>query len=510
MPRVAIAAPTRISAEAGAAMAENGGNAVDAVLAATLVSMCTDIGIVSPAGGALVSVMDPGGDALVIDGLPEMPGRDQPRERFGQSMWNILFDYKGATRQGIGFGSVATPGAFAALDEAWRRFGSLPWADLVKPATERVDGGFPLRGGAVEYLQYTHESIFGWLEESRRLLHHEDGRPLGDGDTVALPDLAASLEQIAAEGAETFYRGDLARKIVAGVQDAGGLLGAADLAAYRAIVRKPIEIPFGDWRIATCPPPSVGGPCLAAMLHLLASFDAEVFDEAASRRLAEVQHAVLNFRAESLDGAGGAFEAEVARLLELAGDGGAAAFLKSPSTIAVSGIDDNGLACSVTSSAGYGSGAIAPGTGIWLNNSLGEVDLHPKGLAAVAPGSRLVSNMTPSVAQSRAGEVLAIGSPGASRITTAIAQCLWQHLIFGQNLEASVRHPRLHVEPFVEVPHIAFERGLPVAPIDGFALNEFERPHMYFGGVQAAAWRADAGVTAVADFRRSGVVAFGG
>lgn len=300
MARVAIAAPTKISAEAGAAIADHGGNAVDAVVAATLVSMCTDIGIVSPAAGALISVLPPGGNAMVVDGCPEMPGRDQPRDRFGQSMWEVLFDYKGPTQQGIGFGSVATPGAFAALDETWRRFGSLAWAELVRPAIDWVDRGFPLRGGAVEYLEYTHDSIYGWSEESRRLLHHDDGRPLGDGDTVVLPELAASLEQIANEGADAFYRGDLGRRIAAGVQDAGGLLGVSDLAAYRAIVRQPIEIPFDGWRVATCPSPSIGGPCLAAMLHLLGSFEADRYDEDASRWLAEVQHAVLNFRAASV------------------------------------------------------------------------------------------------------------------------------------------------------------------------------------------------------------------
>ena len=367
-----------------------------------------------------------------------------------------------------------------------------------------------LRGGAVEYLRYTHDTIYGWLEESRNLLHHGDGSPLGDGDVLSLPDLAGSLREIASEGAGAFYRGDLARRIAKGVQDAGGLLGEADLAAYRAIVRSPITLRFADWRIATCPPPSIGGPCLAAMLHLLAACDARQFDRETARWLVQTQHAILNFRAEELDGAGEEVTDEVRRLLALAAEGNPTAFLKSPSTIHISGIDDSGLACAVTASAGYGSGAIAPGTGIWLNNSLGEADLHPKGLEDVAPGTRLVSNMAPSVAQSDSGEVLAIGSPGASRITTAIAQCLWQHIGFRKPLAASVEHPRLHVEPFAEVRHVAYERGLPVPAVSGFELQKFDRPHMYFGGVQAAAWRPGDDVSAVADPRRSGAVAFGG
>jgi gamma-glutamyltranspeptidase/glutathione hydrolase len=510
MPQVAIAASSKISAEAGAALADEGGNAVDAVLGAALVSMCTDIGIVSPGGGALVTIWLPGEKPVVIDGCPEMPGRGQPAERFGEAMWEIVFDYKGETHQGVGFGSVATPGAFAALDEASRRFGSLPWASVVQPAIRWAEKGFPLRGGAAEYLRYTHDSIYSWSEESYRLVHHSDGSPLSEGDTVFIPDLANSLKEIASEGSETFYRGALGQRISNAVQEAGGLLGEADLAAYHAVVRRPITLDFNGWRIATCPPPSVGGPCLAAMLHLLKACPESDFNADAIRWLVDAQHAVLNYRAETLDGAGEKFPEEVQRLLTLAQLGDPSKMLSAPSTIHISGVDDKGIACSFTASAGYGSGAIAPGTGIWLNNSLGEVDLHPKGLAGVVPGTRLVSNMAPTVARGEDGAVLAIGSPGASRITTAIAQSLWHHIVFGKSLEAAVEHPRLHVEPFADVKNIAFELGLPLVPVDGFSLREFDRLHMYFGGVQAARWSPVQGLSAVADMRRSGETAYGG
>jgi len=510
MPKVAIAASSKISAEAGAALADSGGNAVDAVLGAALVSMCTDIGIVSPGAGALVTIWPPGEQPVVIDGCPEMPGRGQPAERFGEAMWDIVFNYKGETHQGIGFGSIATPGAFAALDEASRGFGNLPWATIVQPAIRWVESGFPLRGGAAEYLRYTHDTIYSWSEESYRLVHHADGRPLSDGDTVFIPGLANSLKEIAAEGVDTLYRGALGQRISSAVQEAGGLLGEADLAAYRALVRRPITLDFHGWRIATCPPPSVGGPCMAAMLHLLKSCPETDLNADAIRWLVDAQHAVLNYRAETLDGAGEEFTKEARRLLDLAQLGDPSKMLSAPSTIHISGVDDKGLACSFTASAGYGSGAIAPGTGIWLNNSLGEADLHPKGLAGVVPGTRLVSNMAPTVARSEDGVILAIGSPGASRITTAIAQSLWHHIVFGRTLEASVEHPRLHVEPLADAKKISFERGLPMVAMDGFSMREFDRLHMYFGGVQAAQWSPAEGLSAVADSRRSGNFAFGG
>lgn len=507
MPRVAVAATTRLSADAGAEIAAIGGNAVDAVIASVVSSMCTDIGIVSPGGGAFVTIAPPGEAAIVIDGCPEMPGRGAPASQFGLGSWDIAFDYKGETHQVIGYGSVATPGAFAALGEASKRYGRLPWAELLQPTIRSVENGFPLRGGAAEYLGYVHDSIYAWCEESNRIVHRADSRPIGDGDIVTIPDLADSLREIAAEGSRALYIGEIGRRIATAVSDAGGLLGLEDLAAYRATVHEPLTIDFFGWQVATCPPPSLGGPCMAAMLHLLQARDHESFDATAVNWLVDVQRAVLTFRANTLDGAGEEFTAEADRLIALAHQGDTARLLSSPSTIHVSGVDDDGLACSITSSAGYGSGAIAPGTGIWLNNSLGEVDLHPKGLDNVPPGTRLSSNMAPSVARRADGTVLAIGSPGASRITTAIAQSLWHHAAFGRTLEDAVEFARAHVEPYEGARRVAFEEGLPVAAVDGYRMHEFEGRDMFFGGVQAAQWSPNEGLCAVADPRRNGKTA---
>ena len=260
MTRVAIAASSEISAQAGAELADAGGNAVDAVIGAALVSMCTDIGI---------AIWPPNGDPVVIDGCPEMPGRGQDPDRFGDGSWEVVFDYGGKARQRVGFGSVATPGAFAATGTASAKVGSLPWSRVLQPVIGWAEKGFPLRGGAAEYLSYTHEAIYSWQPDSYRLLHHSDGSPLAEGDKVFIPNLADSLKQIASEGVEAFYRGELGQRIAAGIQAEGGLLNQADLDAYRAVVHDAITLDLDDWRIATCPPPSIGGPCLAAMLLLL-------------------------------------------------------------------------------------------------------------------------------------------------------------------------------------------------------------------------------------------------
>ncbi len=504
MSKLLIAAGTRIVADAGIAAAQAGGNAVDAALAAAIVSMCTDTGIMSPGAGAFVVIWPPDAGPLVVDGYAEMPGRGLPRERFGEAMPEVVFDYGGEMRSRVGFGSVATPGAFAGFALASERFGRLTWQQLLAPAIDWVQRGFPLTGGAAEYLRYTHEAIYSWHPDSYRILHREDGSPLREGDIVRIPHLADTLRELADEGAGALYGGALGERIAAGVRANGGLLGSDDLRSYRAIEREAVTVPLGDWTVATNPPPAVGGACLAGMLSVRERLGAAQDAAAETRHMVASQHAVLDYRRRHMDGAHERLPEKVAHLLE--GTGDAMNLVNAPSTTHISVVDASGCACAITASGGYGSGAMVDGTGFWLNNSLGEMDLHPKGLQGLPVGERLTSNMAPTIARRADGAVLAIGSPGASRITTAIAQVLWNFAARGMPLDAAVRHPRLHVELFPEQHTIACEPGLDVTPMRGLTPRPFTAPSMYFGGVQAALW-TPAGFDGVADARRGGSVA---
>ncbi len=183
--------------------------------------------------------------------------------------------------------------------------------------------------------------------------------------------------------------------------------------------------------------------------------------------------------------------------------------VNAPSTVHTSTTDSDGLACSITISDGYGSGAMAPGTGIWLNNCLGEPELNPHGYHGWPPGHRLLSNMAPTVARHPGGAVLAIGSPGADRITTALVQVLVNYLDLGMSLQDAIDHPRLHVELAGEEPRVAYEPGVPedALPLPG---RRFDGPSMFFGGVEAALWDPDSGFELGADGRRTGGLAVGG
>lgn len=509
MPQVTIAAGSKISADAGATVTAQGGNAVDAALAAALVSMCTDLGVMALGASGFITIWPPAEPPTVIDAYAEVPGQGLKSGPVGQSTQEIFFDYGGQIRNVVGHGSVATPGIFAGLGLASEQYGALPWADVVAPAHNWAEQGFPLTGGAAEYLAYTHAAIFSWHPESYQALHHSDGSCLRAGEIVHIPGLANSLRQIAQEGANTFYIGELGQRMVSEIQTHGGLLTTADLAAYQAIPRSPIRIRFGEWEVATNPPPAIGGACFAAMLLLHDANPFQQWSAAAVQQVATIQQAVLDYRTHHLDGTIDN-SAEIARLLELTHQGKGHAQLKSPSTIHISAVDSSGLACSISASAGYGSGVMVPGTGLWLNNSLGEIDLHPQGLQDFPPGTRLSSNMAPTIARRDDGAVLAIGSPGASRITTAITQVLINFVHLGMPLVDAIAHPRLHIENFEGQPTIAYEAGLPLDMVSGFVTRPFPKQSMYFGGVQAALLSPEAGLVAAADPRRSGSVACSG
>jgi len=510
MRRVSIASGSQLSADAGAAVADEGGNAVDAAVAAVMVSMCTDPGIIAPGAGGFITVWPDGEDPVVIDAYAEMPGRGLPPERFGEGGREVWLEYGGGMHTIVGHGSVAVPGAIAGFGVAIERYGRLPWSEVIAPAIEAVEAGFPLSGAAAEYLAYAHDVIFGWDPESRRVVHDADGHPLGAGDMVRIPNLADTLRLIADEGPQVMYTGELGAEIAAAVQDGGGVLTREDLACYEPVIRRPIRIDLDEWEVVTNPPPAVGGACLAAMLLLIEDHPFGEWSVAEVETLARVQRAVLQFRSHRLDPDSSDRTREAQHLLDLAKMGDLEGLMSAPSTVHTSAVDSAAVACSITVSAGYGSGMIVPGTGFWLNNSLGEIELHPEGYHHHPPGARLVSNMAPTVARGANGSVLAIGSPGANRITTAISSVLLNFIHLGMSLSDAVAWPRLHTEVFAGVPTIAFEPGLPVHSFDGLTARRFPDLSMYFGGVQATLFDPVAGLYEAADPRRTGGVARGG
>jgi gamma-glutamyltranspeptidase/glutathione hydrolase len=493
----AVASSTGIAATAGTEIAGAGGNAVDAAIAAAWVGVIAEPGICAPGCGGFVTVWAPGEAPLTIDGYVAMPGRGAPPDRFGGGTRTVHLEYGGGVTMHVGHGSVGTPGGPAALQLASERHGRLPWAELLEPAVRVARDGFPLSSASRYYLGYSAGPVFGWHPDSHAALHDGDGALLDEGALVRIPHLADSLARIAEVGARDLYVGDLADAIAGDMDANGGLVSRADLEAYRPIIRPALMGSAGAWTVATNPPPAVGGAVLQAMLALMDGRPSGTWSEADVAHMVSVQSRVLGFRREHVD----TREDSESAMGELLG-----AF-RSPSTVHTSAVDADGLACSITMSAGYGSGVMVPGTGLWLNNCLGEVELNRRGLHVWPVGARLVSNMAPTVARrGPGGEVLAIGSPGADRIPTAILQVLINHASGGMTLQAAVDHPRLHIEETDQGPRVAAEPGLPRPQVD-LPWRWFERRSMFFGGVGVAARLEDGRLDGAADPRRAGAVA---
>jgi gamma-glutamyltranspeptidase/glutathione hydrolase len=508
--QVAVATTSPLAAQAALQMAEAGGNAVDAAVAASLVSMVAEPGIVALAGAAFVTAAPADRSAPVTyDGNVEMPGRGLPPDRFGRGVRKVQTEYGAGVSMVVGHGSVATPGALAALDLAQSRHGAVPWEEVVAPAYDAARAGFPLGSSSAYYLDYVRDSVFGWHLLSRTALHHADGSPIRAGETVRVADLAESLRAIAEEGAQTLYRGHLAELVVADMEANDGILTREDLAAYEPVARPALVVPAGSWSLATNPPPSIGGSTLAAMLRLMAGRPSGPWTADDVAHVIAVQDAVLSYRLAQLDLADDLLR-ETGRLLEEVSTGGLLAVRTSPSTVNVSVVDSDGGACTITSSAGYGSGVMTPGTGLWLNNCLGEPELNRGGLHSLPPGRRLPSNMAPTVGLHDDGSALAIGSPGADRITTALLQVLSAFVHGGMSLEDAIAAPRVHVaySDADTRPVVHFEADATM-PDNGHQRHGHHATSMFFGGVGAALCTPDGRVVAAGDPRRAAVVATG-
>lgn len=505
MTRVATATSSQAGADAAAQIADEGGNAIDCAIAAALVTMNTEPGVCALAGGAYVTVWPADGDPVTIDGNVAVPGRGA--ESLPLHAITVDMDYGGGIRTVVGAASVAVPGSLAALELAAERYGAVAWRRVVAPSVQSARNGFPLSAASHYYLQYSGQQIFGRSAEGFEALHDRNGMLHDIGTPIVVPHLADSLQNIAENGGESFYRGDLAAAIVNHVGAGGGRLTARDLHEYRAIPRTPLMSELAGWQIASNPPPAVGGTVLAALLSAVRRVRPGHWNAQSLLDVISVQQTALAYRRDRLDLCDD-IEAACADLLgslELTATPGP---WVSSSTVHTSAVDNKGNACAITASSGYGSGEMPAGTGLWLNNCLGELELNRRGFDAGPPGRRLPSNMTPGAAR-KDDQVMAFGSPGADRITTALQQFLINFMHRGMSLEDAIGAPRLHVVTTADGATLAAEPGLSLRGLT-MPVTLYPARNMYFGGVGAALYSRMEGFAVAADPRRAGGTRIGG
>ncbi len=495
-----VAAGHPLTAEAGAEVLREGGNAVDAAVAAVLASFAVESPLTGfGAGGFMMVHRD--GETVLLDFFVAAPGRDGIERGAELVPVPVHFDAETVQTFYVGPASCGVPGTAAGLEEALRRFGSAPLAGLTGAGVRLAREGAPVNAEQA-YILDILEPIHARLAGTREL-YAPAGRTLREGETFRFPELAEALERFAAEGSEPFRRGEVARALSEHVVAGGGTLGLTDLASYEAIERRPIRVVFRGAEVLTNPPPSSGGILVAYCLGLLERLGERSGPEQLVAAMGAANEARGEAFAEALYGEG--LEAELLDPSVL--DAGAGSLLGS--TTHISALDDEGMCACVTCSNGSGSGVLVPGTGVILNNMLGEEDLNPLGFHAIAPGRRVPSMMAPTVVL-RDGEIeLGLGSAGSNRIRSAILQTVVRAVEQGMAAEEAVHAPRLHYEAGL----VQAEPGIDeeaLARIEARGVPVLRRPaiNLFFGGVQAVARNPATGaLSGGGDPRRGGSVA---
>jgi gamma-glutamyltranspeptidase/glutathione hydrolase len=483
-----VAAGHPLTAQAGVDALRAGGNAVDAAVAAMLTSWVAEPLLTGPGAGGYMLVAGGGEEPVLLDFFVAAPGSGADLDARSELV-PVEVDFAGDALQvfHVGASSCGTYGNPAGIDEAMRRWGSLPLADLAAPAAALARDGVVFNAQQAEVVHLL-EGILRSTPEVQAL-YAPGGPLLCEGDLQRLPELGDTIERLGAEGARPFYEGDIAAAVVDWMGARGGVLTAEDLRSYEAIARAPLSVSYRGRDVLTNPPPSAGGVLLALSLQLL---DQTLSPPPLALVVRAMEEAQAARTAEFVEGLGD--PAFGARLLAS----------RMGSTTHISVIDGEGRACSVTCTNGEGSGIVVPGTGMQLNNIMGEADLNPLGFHHAPPGRRMPSMMSPT-AVVEDGEVhLALGSSGSNRIRSALLQTIVGVVDHDLGAGAAVAAPRVHFEDDV----IFAEPGteLDALRFDPYEIQRFRAPNMFFGGVQAISRDpTDGALCGAGDPRRGGV-----
>ncbi len=502
--RGVVAAGHPLTAQAGADVLRDGGNAVDAAVAAVLMSFVTESPLTGPGAGGFMLVHTAGGESHLLDFFVAAPAHGLASPDPAPLVpIDVTFAEGAVQRFNCGPSSCGVYGTTAGLAEALRRFGSTDLASLTAgPARAARDGV------EVVEMQAFLFAILGPILESTpeaAAIYEPEGRPLRTGERIRLPELGDLLERLGADGPDFLYRGDVAAAVSDWVLERGGLLTRADLAAYEVVERPPARARFRGREVLTNPPPSSGGILIADALELLERIDRPGDTQALAEVIASTNRARDEEFHEGLsreDYAKRFLDADV--LDSVAGD--IASRLGSTTHLAV--MDANGSCATVTCSNGSCSGVVVPHTGMHLNNMLGEEDLNPHGFHRHSPGSRVPSMMSPTVVLGAEGPEIALGSAGSNRIRSAIVQTIAAVLDGGMGAQEAVEAPRMHVEDdLVDAEPGVDPEALAALEAGGWRLRRFQEQNLYFGGVQAVARDGATGeLSGGGDPRRGGVV----
>ena len=509
-----IAAGHPATAEAGRIALESGGNAVDAAVAATFASFISESLLTDIGGGGYLLVA---GDRAphVYDFFARMPGRDGHAGEL--DLRAVPIDFGGTIQHfHAGLGSAAVPGNVHGLCTAHAREGRIPLREVLAPAIALAREGVPFSQSMAECLDVIAPIFELTSDLSERIA--PGGTRLTSGAPLKIPHLGELLEAISREGARAFYAGDIANRIVQHCTEQGGRITSADLRDYSTVVRPALTRRLGSALLHLNAAPSPAGPLIGLAAGLLDSLSPA--DRGNPGKLLAVFHAAGRARTELVQRLGFngnwveslTLTETLTRARQLLAEATGlplepAAPPSRGSTTHISVVDGEGMAASVTTSNGEGSGILIPGTGIHLNNMLGEEDVNPDGIGHMEPGTSLASMMCPMVLD-QAETRTALGSGGSNRIRTALVQVVLHLIGSPGDLARAIEAPRIH--PDGELVHLEpgfTDTDLAALRLQTPALEAWKHKHLYFGGVHGAQRSATGRLTGHGDSRRGGTTA---
>jgi gamma-glutamyltranspeptidase/glutathione hydrolase len=483
-----VAAGHPLTAQAAADVLRAGGNAVDAAVAAMLTSWVAEPLLSGPGAGGYMLVAGAGEEPVLLDFFVAAPGHGADVAKRSRLV-PVEVDFAGDARQTfhVGASSCGAYGNPAGIDAAMRRWGSVALCDLAAPAAALARNGVALNAQQAEVVHLL-EGILRSTPECEAL-YAPGGPLLNEGDPFRSAELGDTIERLGSEGSAPFYSGDIAAAVVDWVAAGGGTLTAEDLTRFEAIAREPLSMSYRGRDVLTNPPPSAGGILLALSLRLLDQAPSPPPLGVVVRAMEEAQTARTP---EFVEGLG-----EVGFAARLLGS-------RMGSTTHISVLDADGRACTVTCTNGEGSGIVVPGTGIHVNNIMGETDLNPLGFHRAPPGRRMPSMMSPTIVLAGGEVQLALGSSGSNRIRSALLQTIVGVVDLELSAAEAVAAPRVHFEDDI----VFAEPGTKLDGLryDPYIVQHFRAPNMFFGGVQAVCRDLHTGaLSGAGDPRRGGV-----
>ena len=533
-----VASQEALATEVGVDILKRGGNAVDAAVAVGFALAVTlpEAGNLGGGGFMLVHLAKTG-ETVAIDYREKAPAAAS-RDMFIGADGNA--DPNLSRWSGLATG---VPGTVAGLTLALQRYGTMSLADVMAPAIALAENGVIVTPGLAESLAAAHDSLAKY-PASAAIFLKPDGSDYLPGDRLIQNDLARSLRLIADGGAGSFYRGAIGEKIAAAMVDVGGLITTDDLAAYAAIVRKPVEGTYRGYDIFSMPPPSSGGTHVIEILNILEGFpigelgfgSAEtmhLMSEAMKRAYADRSEYLgdSDFVDVPLKGLTSKAYAEVLRAgidaeratpsaeIKPGGPDGPLPY-ESDETTHFSVVDEEGNAVSNTYTLNFlfGSGLVAEGTGILMNNEMDDFSAKPGvpnayGLIggdanAVAPEKRPLSSMSPTIVLKDGKVFLVTGSPGGSRIITTVLQVIMNVIDHGMNIAEASAAPRMHDQ--WQPDELRVEEGFSpdtLRLLRGMGHNVVVKPTM--GSTQSIMRRGDGALFGASDPRRPAALTAG-